>query len=144
MSNGYKKGPYNELCRHMWDSLAPVLHTLLCNPVGPGQFCALPSDCLDLSSWTCLYTMHHLQWTCSVPRSLPVNICHATVESDAPYLPVFMLLHILHTPSPTGSGFHWFNTHHTHTNQNTLHTWKTATVLEDHPSLIWHTYVIHS
>ena len=35
--------PYNELCHHLWDSLAPSVHTLLCNPVGPRQFCALPS-----------------------------------------------------------------------------------------------------
>ena len=31
--------PYNELCHHLWDSLAPSVHTLLCNPVGPRQFC---------------------------------------------------------------------------------------------------------
>jgi len=37
--------PYNELCHHLWDALAPSVHTLLCNPVGPGQFCALPSEC---------------------------------------------------------------------------------------------------
>jgi len=40
--------PYNELCYRLWDSLAPSVHTLLCNPVGPGQFCALPSECLAL------------------------------------------------------------------------------------------------
>jgi len=28
----------------------------------------------------------------------------ATVESHTPYLPIFVALHILHTPSPTGSG----------------------------------------
>jgi len=33
-----------------------------------------------------------------------------------------MVLHILHTHSPTGSGLHGCNTHHTHTNENTLHT----------------------
>ena len=52
MPNGYKKGPYsptvpfNELCYHLWDSLAPSVHTLLFNPVGHRQFCALPSECL--------------------------------------------------------------------------------------------------
>jgi len=40
--------PYNELCHQLWDSLAPSLHTLLCNPAGPRQFCALPSECLAL------------------------------------------------------------------------------------------------
>jgi hypothetical protein len=45
------KVPYNELCHRLWDSLAPSLHTLLCNPVGPGQFCALPSECSAL--WPC-------------------------------------------------------------------------------------------
>jgi hypothetical protein len=58
------------------------------------------------------------------------NICPATVESHAPYLPVVMVLHILHTPSPTGA------TYITHKNQNTLHTSKTAMVPADHPSSI--------
>ena len=40
--------PYNELCYHLWDSLAPSVHKLLCNPFGPRQFCALPSECLAL------------------------------------------------------------------------------------------------
>ena len=38
--------PYNEL--YLWDSLGPSVHKLLCNPVGPGQFCALSSECLAL------------------------------------------------------------------------------------------------
>ena len=52
----------------------------------------------------------------------PRIICSglATVESHALYLPVFMVLHIIHTPSPTGA------THITHKNQNTLHTSKSA------------------
>jgi hypothetical protein len=40
-----------------------------------------------------------------------VNICPATVESHAPHLPVFMVLHILYIPSPTGA------THITHKNK---------------------------
>ena len=40
--------PYNEVCHHLWDSLTPSVHTLLCNSVGPGQICALPSECLAL------------------------------------------------------------------------------------------------
>ena len=51
--------PYNALY-HLWDSLAPSVHTLLCNPVGAGQFCALPSECLAL--WQCQQlnvSVHH-------------------------------------------------------------------------------------
>ena len=40
--------PYNKLCHHLWDFLAPSVHRLLCNTVGPAQFCALPSECLSL------------------------------------------------------------------------------------------------
>ena len=43
--------PHNELCHHLCDSLAPSVHTFLCNPVGPVQFCALPSEYLAL--WQC-------------------------------------------------------------------------------------------
>ena len=37
--------PYIELSHHLWDSLAPSVHTQPCNPVGPRKFCALPSEC---------------------------------------------------------------------------------------------------
>ena len=40
--------PYTELCHYLWDCLAPSVHTLLCNPSGPRQFCALPSECRSL------------------------------------------------------------------------------------------------
>ena len=56
--------PYNELCHPLWDSLAPSAHTLLCNPVGPGQFCALPSECLAL--W------QHQQLKVSIHHTSPV------------------------------------------------------------------------
>jgi len=101
--------PYNELCHHLWDSLAPSVHTLLCNPAGPGQFCALPSECLALwqvSSWTCLYATHQLQWACLVPRTVLVNICPATVESHAPYLCLFS----------------WYYTYSIHLHQLVQHT----------------------
>jgi len=104
--------PYNELCHHLWDSLAPSLHTFFCNPVGPRQFCALPRECLAL-------------WQC---QQLNVSVCHA------PYLPVCMVLQIY-----TVSNWHWIftgATHITHKNQNTLHTSKSAMVPADHPSLI--------
>ena len=78
--------PYNELCHHLWDSLAP-------------------SECLAL--WQCQQLNVSVCHTSSVMDMLgaQVNICPATVESHAPYLPDFMVLHILHTPSPNGSGF---------------------------------------
>ena len=97
--------PYNELRRHLWDSLAPSVHTLLCNPAGPRQFCALPSECLAL--WQCQQLNVSVCHTSAVVDMLgaQVNICPATVESHALYLPVFMILHILQTPSPTGNGF---------------------------------------
>jgi len=94
--------PYNELCHHLWDSLAPTVHTLLCNPVGPWQFCALPSECLAL-------------WQ---SQQLNVSVCHASSAVDmlgaqvttcqhlscqcwqpcTISMPVFMVLHIHHTP----------------------------------------------
>jgi len=54
--------PYNELCHHLWDSLAPSMYTLLCNPVGPRQFCPPPSECLAL-------------WQ---SQQLDVSLCHAS------------------------------------------------------------------
>jgi len=134
--------PYNELCHHLWDSLAPSVYIFLCNPAGHRQFCALPSECLAL-------------WK---SQQLNMSVCHASSAVDmlgaqvtthqhlschcwkpcTISIPVFMILHILHIPSPTGA------THITHKNQNTLHTSKSAMVPKDHPSSIRHTYVIHS
>jgi len=54
--------PYNELCHHLLDSLAPSVYTLLYNPVGPRQFCALPNECLAL-------------WQ---SQQLDVSVCHAS------------------------------------------------------------------
>jgi len=105
--------PYNELCHHLWDSLAP-------------------SECLAL--WQCQQLNVSVCHASSVVDMLGANICPATVGSYALYLPVFIVLHILHTPSPTGSEFSLV--HITHTNQDTLHTPKSAMVLADHPSLI--------
>ena len=87
---------YNELCHHLWDSLEPSAHTLLCNPFG------------STTQWNASLAMSAAECVCT-PRIIcsghAVNICPATVESHALYLPVFMVLHILHTTSPTGSGF---------------------------------------
>jgi len=93
--------PYNELCHHLWDSLAPSVHELLCNPVGPQQFCALPSECLAF--W------QRQQLNVSMPRVCSGHAwCSGQYLSTpvlSPCLPVCMVLHILHTPSLTGSGF---------------------------------------
>jgi len=115
--------PCSELRHHLWDSLTPSVHTLLCNPIGPGQFCALPSKCLAL--WQCQQMNMSVGHASSVVDMLgvQVNIHPDTVQSHAPYLPVFMVLHI------------------THKNQNTLHTSKYAMVLADHPSLM--TYLLY-
>jgi hypothetical protein len=96
---------YNELCHHLWDFLASSMRTHICNPVGPGQFCALPSECLTL--WQLQQLNVFVLHASSVVDHAwcPVNLCLATVENHAPYLPVFMVLHILHTTSPTDSGF---------------------------------------
>ena len=57
--------PYKEFYHHLWDTLAPSVHTFLCNPVGHRQFRALPIECLALMQCasvaaTRLYTTHHL------------------------------------------------------------------------------------
>ena len=99
--------PYNEICHHLWDSLAASVHTLLCNPVGPGQFCALPSECLALWQRQQLNTsVRHTQSVVDMHVAQVTTYQHlsCTVQSHAPYPPVVMVLHVLHTLSPTGSG----------------------------------------
>jgi hypothetical protein len=105
--SGYKKGPftvpYSELCHHLWDSLAPSVHTLLYTTAGPRQFCALPSECLALLQ--CQHLNLFVCQTSPVVDMLSAQVTTrqhlpATVESHALYMPVF----VLHTPSPTGSG----------------------------------------
>ena len=101
--------PYNKMCHHLWDSLAPSVHTLLCNPVDPGQFCAQPSECLAL--WQCQQLNMSVRHTSSEVDRLRAQVitcphlsCHCWKPCTVS-MPVFMVLHILHTPSPTGSGF---------------------------------------
>ena len=66
--------PYN-LCHHLWDSMAPCPHTLLCNPAGPRQFCALPSECLAL--WQRQQLNASVCHTSSVVDMLGANMsCH--------------------------------------------------------------------
>jgi len=139
--------PYNEVCHHLWDSLAPSVHTLFCNSVGPGQICALPSKCLAL-------------WQ---RQQLSMSVCHISSVVDMMGAQVTTCQHlscycwkpctmsacfhgITYTPY-TFTNWQWIVTgapHIAHKNQNTLHTSKCAMVLADHPSLIWHTCGIHS
>ena len=139
MSNGYKTVPYNEICHHVSDSLSPSTHTLLCNPVGSRQFCALPSECLalwqrqQLNMSVChtssvvdmlgaqVTTCQHLSCHCWKPCT--VSACFDGI-THAPY--TFTNWHGIFTGA----------THITHKNQNTLHTSKSATVPADHPSLM--------
>jgi len=60
----------------------------------------------------------------------------AIVDSHAPYLPIFMVLHIFQY---TFTNWQWIFTGATHTAhkiQNTLHTSKSAMVPADHPFLV--------
>ena len=139
--------PYNELCHQLWDSLAPSLHTLLCNPAGPRQFCALPSECLAL--WQRQQLNMSVCHTSSVVDMLgaQVTTCqHLSCHCWKPCTISACFHGITHTPY-TFTNWQWIftgATHITHKNQNTLHTSKSAMVPADHPSLIWHTYGIHS
>ena len=84
----------------MWNSLAPTMHTLLCNPAGPGQFCALPSQCLAL--WQCQQLNMSVCHASSVVNMLGAQVCPATVESVSA---CFHGIEHTPTPSPTGSVF---------------------------------------
>jgi hypothetical protein len=100
--------PYNELCYHLWYSLAPSVHILLCHPVGPGQFCALPSEYLPLSQRQQLnVSVRHASSVVDTLGAQVTTCQHLSSHCWKPctYLPVVMVLHILHTPTPTGSGF---------------------------------------
>ena len=133
--------PYNELCRHLGDSLAPSVHTLLSNPAGPGQFCALPSESLAL--WQCQQLNRFVLHSSSV-------VHHAWCPGHYLSRSVLPLLKAMHciclfswyytycTPY-TLTNWQWIvtgATHITHKNQNILHTSKSAMVPADHPSLI--------
>jgi len=100
--------PYNELSHHLWDSLAPSVYPLLCNPVGPGQFCALLSECLAL-------------WQ---SQQLNVSVCHASPAVDMLgaqstfILPLLKVMHHIyacfHGITYTAYTFtNWCNMHHT-------------------------------
>ena len=130
--------PFNELFHHLWEFLAPSVHTLLCNPVGPRQFCALPSECLAL--WQCQQMntyVRHASYVVNLPGAQVTTyqhlFCHCWKSCT---VSLFMVLHILHTPSPIGSEFSLVqHTPHTQKSKHT-HTSKSAMVPADHPSLI--------
>ena len=115
--------PHNEFCHHLWDSLAPSLHKFLCNPVGPGQFCSLPSECLALRQ---CYQLKHV---CT-----PHIICsgHAWCPGHYLSMSVLPLLKAMHhiclfswyyTYSihlhQLAVDFYWCNTHHTQKSKHT-------------------------
>ena len=108
MSNGYKKGPYNELCHHLWDSLAPSVHTLLCNLVGSGQFCALPSESLAL--W------QHQQLNMSVHHASSVLPLLKAMHCICLFLWYYTYSKHLHQ---LAVDFNWCNTHHTQKSKHT-------------------------
>jgi hypothetical protein len=80
MSKVYKKGPYNELCHHLWDSLAPTCTHFSVIQLVPGNSSSLaksaaervcspciicsghawcPGDYLSTSALPLLKAMHH-------------------------------------------------------------------------------------
>jgi len=100
--------PYNELYHHLWDSLAHSVHTLLCNPVGPGQFCALPSKCLALSRQQLDVSVYHASYVVDVPGAQHLA-CHCWKPCT-----VSACFHgITHTPY-TFTNWQWIFTSATH------------------------------
>jgi hypothetical protein len=65
--------PYNELCHCLCGSLAPILHTLFCNPIGHGHCCmhypAVSTSWANLVHFMCppslvrAYAQHTLSFT---------------------------------------------------------------------------------
>jgi len=130
--------PYNELCHHLWDSLAPSVHTLLCNPVGPGQFCALPNKCPALWQRQQLnVSVHHTSPVVDI-LAAQVTICQHVLSLLKAMHHIYACFHgITHAPY-TFTSWQWIltgATYITHKNQNTLRTSKYAMVLADQPSL---------
>jgi len=134
MYNGYKKVPYNEH-HHAWDSLAPSVHTHLCNPACPGQFCALPSECLAL-------------WQC---QQLNVSVCHTSSVVDMSGAQVTTCQHLSYhcwKPGTISACFHGITyTPYTFTNWQWIFTGATHhTKIKTHfilQSLPWFQETIH-
>ena len=113
---------YNDLCHCLWDSLAPSVHALLCNPVGPRQFCALPSECLAL--WQCQQLNMSVRHTSSVVDMLgaKVTTCqHLSCHCRKPCTISACFHGITHKPYIFTKCQWLFTgaTHVTHKNQNT-------------------------
>jgi len=146
MSNEYKKGPYSPIqwAYHLCDSSAPNVYTFFCNPVGPRQCCAVPSEC------PALWQRQQLNMSvCHAPSvvdmlSAQVTTCHVLPLLKAMhriclsswYYTYFIHLHQL------AVDFHWCNTHHTQKSKHTSY----FKVCHDsgRPSIFNLTYVIHS
>ena len=143
MSNGYKKGPYNELCHHLWDSLAPSVHTLLCNPVGPRQFCECTSECLVL--WQRQQLNMSVRHASSVVDMLgaKVTTCqHLSCQCWKPCTVPACFHGITHNPY-TFTNWCCIQVHHTQKSKHISY-FKVCHFPADHPSSIWRTYVTHS
>ena len=115
-------GPYSELCHHLWDSLAPSVHTLLSNPVAPQQFCALPSECQAL--WQRQQLNVSVCHTSSAVDMLGVQVTTCQHQSCHCWKPctVSACFHgITHTPD-TFTNWQWIVTGATHHTQKSKHT----------------------
>ncbi len=95
------------ICGILWHPVCThfsVIQLILDNSVHyPVNVCSLQCQQLNMS-------VHH---TSSVVDMLGAQVCPATLQSHVLYLPVFVVLHILQTPSQLTVDFNWCNTHHT-------------------------------
>jgi hypothetical protein len=109
--------PYNELCHHLWDSLAPSVHTLLCNTVGPRQFCALPSECPAL--WKCQQlnmSVRHASTVVDMFGAKVTTCQHLSCHCWKPCTVPACLHGITHNPYTFTN---WCYTHHTQKSKHT-------------------------
>ena len=117
MSNRYKKGPYSPIQWALSSSVAPSVHPPLCNPAGPTQFCALPSECLALS--------RHQQLNMSVHHATSVvdmlGAQHLSCHCWKPCTVSACFHGITHTPY-TFTNWQWIFTGATYITQKSKHT----------------------
>jgi hypothetical protein len=122
MSNRYKAGPYNEICYHVLDSLSPSKHTLLCNPVGSRQFCALHSECLALWQLRQLNTsVRHTSSVVDMPGAQVTTCQHLSCKCWKPCTVSVCFDGITHTPYAF-TNRHGTFTGATHNTQKSKHT----------------------
>ena len=128
MFNGHKKGTYNLTQWALSSSLGffgtQYTHTHLCNPVGPGQFCTLPSESLALGQRQQLnVSARH--------ASAVVDILCSHVTTCQHVLPLLKAMHRICLLSwyytytihlhQLAVDFHWCNTYHTQKSKQTLY-----------------------